>query len=65
MLSHNALQIDSLLGEFKQQTGQSFGGSDSDYSILSQLVSVLSLSCQSQALVCCSTILVRKHAPEV
>ena len=33
-----ALQINSLLGAFEQHTGQSFGGSDSDYSILSELV---------------------------
>ena len=36
-----ALQINSLLCEFQQHTGQAFGGSDSDYSILSQLVSML------------------------
>lgn len=36
-----ALQINSLLGAFEKHTGQSFSGSDSDYSILSELVSML------------------------
>ena len=36
------LQIDSLLGEYEQHTGQKFGGSDAEYSILQKLVS---LSC--------------------
>ena len=33
------LQIDSLLGEYEQHTGQKFGGSDAEYSILQKLVS--------------------------
>jgi len=34
-------QINSLLGSFEQQTGQKFGGSDAEYTILQKLVRFL------------------------
>ena len=37
--TYAVLQINSLLGEYEQHTGQSFGGSDEEYSILQKLVS--------------------------
>ena len=35
------MQINSLLGEYEQQTGQKFGGSDAEYSVLQKLVSIV------------------------
>lgn len=42
-MSHTGfvMQINSLLSEYEQHTGQKFGGSDAEYTVLQKLVSVV------------------------